>query len=334
MSKLRVLYSETHDPWFNLATEDWILKEMSTDSQVLFLWRNADTVVIGRYQNPWTECNLEAMEHDGVKLARRQSGGGAVFHDLGNTNFTLLSPKDAYSKERNFSIIINALRKLGITAEASGRNDILVDGRKVSGSAFKLSIDRAFHHGTLLINTDLTRLSRYLTPHPKKLSTKGIQSVKSRVANLSEFNPGIDHEKICQAVSESFFEAYGERCEKELLDYHTLKEIGGLTKYFDQMRNWDWRFGSTPDFSHRMDEYFGFGHLDIYLSVSGGSIKKVQIYSDSLFPELIEALMESLPGNRYEPEAVRRAVLSTGERIENGKEHLQEISDWMAGQTR
>ncbi|HOV64419.1 MAG TPA: lipoate--protein ligase [Spirochaetia bacterium] len=334
MSQLRVLYSETHDPWFNLATEDWIFKEMSTDSQVLFLWRNADTVVIGRYQNPWTECNLEAMERDGVKLARRQSGGGAVFHDLGNTNFTFLSPKDSYSKERNFSIIVRALASLGIQAEVSGRNDILVDGRKVSGSAFKLSQDRAFHHGTLLIDTDLNRLSGYLTPHPKKLSSKGINSVKSRVANLAEFNPKVDHETICNALCEAFFDTYGSRCEKEILDYRTLKEIDGLNRYFDQMRNWEWRFGTTPEFSHHIDEYFPFGHLDIYLNISGGIIGTVKVYSDSLFPELIEALTDVLPGRRYEPASVREAVLSLKKTGVNGAENLEEIADWIASHTR
>ena len=152
MSKLKVFLSDSTDPWFNLATEDWIFRDMDPSYQVLFLWRNAETVVIGRFQNPWTECDVEKMEADGIKLARRQSGGGAVFHDLGNTNFTFLSGADEYDKERNNRIITDALARFGITAEPSGRNDIIVEGRKVSGSAFKKKRDRAFHHGTMLIN--------------------------------------------------------------------------------------------------------------------------------------------------------------------------------------
>ena len=176
--KTRVLHSETFNPWFNLATEDWIFRDMNPEGHVLYLWRNSETVVIGRYQNPWLECRLDAMKADGVRLARRQSGGGAVYHDHQNLNFTFMSGVDVYDKERNFEIIIDALSKFGIKAETSGRNDMIVGGRKISGSAFKLTKDRAFHHGTLLVDVDLGRLGNYLNPDVLKLESKGIKSVK------------------------------------------------------------------------------------------------------------------------------------------------------------
>ena len=122
MSAIRVLISETYDPWFNLATEDYIFREMDPDHHILFLWRNDNTVVIGRYQNPWAECDIRKMDEDKVKLARRQSGGGAVFHDPGNTNFTFMSSRSNYSKERNTDIIVRALNRFQIDAAASGRN--------------------------------------------------------------------------------------------------------------------------------------------------------------------------------------------------------------------
>ncbi|SQI34660.1 Lipoate-protein ligase A [Providencia alcalifaciens] len=159
---------------------------MSADQRVMFLWRNADTVVIGRAQNPWKECNTRKMEQDNVRLARRSSGGGAVFQDLGNTCFTFMAGKPEYDKTISTQIIVNGLANVGIHAEISGRNDLVLETengpRKISGSAYRETKDRGFHHGTLLINTDLSRLANYLNPDPKKLQAKGITSVRSRVA--------------------------------------------------------------------------------------------------------------------------------------------------------
>ena len=178
MSRLRLLLSDSHDPLFNLAVEECIFRQMDPGQRVLFLWRNANTVVIGRAQNPWKECNTRRMEEDGVTLARRSSGGGAVFHDLGNSCFTFMAGKPGYDKSVSTAIVLDALRRLGVEAFASGRNDLLVatpDGdRKVSGSAYRETQDRGFHHGTLLLDADLGHLTNYLNPDPKKLAAKGI----------------------------------------------------------------------------------------------------------------------------------------------------------------
>lgn len=183
MSTLRLLISDSYDPWFNLAVEECIFRQMPATQRVLFLWRNADTVVIGRAQNPWKECNTRRMEEDNVRLARRSSGGGAVFHDLGNTCFTFMAGKPEYDKTISTSIVLNALNALGVSAEASGRNDLVVKtaegDSKVSGSAYRETKDRGFHHGTLLLNADLSRLANYLNPDKKKLAAKGITSVRS-----------------------------------------------------------------------------------------------------------------------------------------------------------
>ncbi|MDU3719310.1 MAG: lipoate--protein ligase LplA, partial [Klebsiella michiganensis] len=165
MSTLRLLLSDSYDPWFNLAVEESIFRQMPATQRVLFLWRNADTVVIGRAQNPWKECNTRRMEEDNVRLARRSSGGGAVFHDLGNTCFTFMAGKPEYDKTVSTNIVLTALNALGVAAEASGRNDLVVKtaegDRKVSGSAYRETMDRGFHHGTLLLNADLSRLANY-----------------------------------------------------------------------------------------------------------------------------------------------------------------------------
>lgn len=208
MPTLRLLLSDSYDPWFNLAVEESIFRQMPATQRVLFLWRNADTVVIGRAQNPWKECNTRRMEEDNVRLARRSSGGGAVFHDLGNTCFTFMAGKPEYDKTVSTRIVLEALNALGVAAEASGRNDLVVKtaegDRKVSGSAYRETMDRGFHHGTLLLNADLSRLANYLNPDQKKLQAKGITSVRGRVANLVELLPGITHRQVCAAIEEAF----------------------------------------------------------------------------------------------------------------------------------
>ena len=270
--KLRILKSAVTNPWFNLATEDWIFNTLNPDSHTLFLWRNSETVVIGRSQNPWVECKIDKMEADDVFLARRQSGGGAVFHDLGNTNFTFLSPKADYDQAANFTIIINALKKLGIDAELSGRNDMQVGDKKISGSAFKHAADRSFHHGTLLVNANMQKLGDYLNPHPLKLKAKGIKSVRARVANLVEFNASINHETLSAAIIEAFCEYYrdkdyGDTAPVEELDEASLVKQPTLNNYYQQMADWDWRFGKTPEFSHHIETRFDWGIIDLHLDV-------------------------------------------------------------------
>lgn len=335
--KLRILKSEVTNPWFNLATEDWIFQALDPDSHTLFLWRNAETVVIGRSQNPWVECKTDKMQADNVYLARRQSGGGAVFHDLGNTNFTFLSPKDDYDQDANFTIIINALEKLGIDANVSGRNDLQVGDRKISGSAFKHSIDRSFHHGTLLVNADMQKLGDYLNPHPLKLKAKGIKSVRSRVANLVEFNDSINHETLSQAIIEAFCEYYGQEVADtpvEELDEATLAKEPHLNKYYQQMADWDWRFGKTPQFSHHLETRFDWGLIDLHLEVQQAVIKEVVIFSDALNVELIDALRDALTEIRYTKADIKAKLNTLSEAQPELAEQINDFSTWLVGEIK
>ncbi|MCK5884388.1 MAG: lipoate--protein ligase [Bacteriovoracaceae bacterium] len=331
--KIRVLVSNTHNPWFNLATENYIFKDMAPDTAVLFLWRNSETVVIGRYQNPWIECNTEKMEQAKVKLARRQSGGGAVYHDLGNTNFTFLNGKKDFSKERNNQIICGALKKFGIESYASGRNDLVVDtegsSRKISGSAYRENSDRSFHHGTMLIDVDMSKLANYLSPSKKKLESKGVSSVRSRVLNISELNSTVDHKGFSEAIIQSFFDAYENEVEVEVLDEATLEKIPELKTYYNQLSSWDWCFGKAPKFDHSICERLSFGTVELMFTTEKGRVIKVDVNSDCLAPQLIEAWVSALCSVQYSPEGIEAASKVVMKSLSGFKEESLEVKEWI-----
>jgi len=336
MKKTRVLISDIYDPWFNLATEDWIFRDLDPEQRILFLWRNQPTVVIGRSQNPWLECHLEKMEKDQILLARRQSGGGAVFHDLGNTNFTFLASKKNYNKSDNFNIIIAALKQFGIKAQLSGRNDIVVNSsassKKISGNAFRHGVDRAFHHGTLLINTDLNQLQNYLNPNKKKLESKGITSVKSRVTNLQELNPEINHDVLSWALIQEFFEFHAEQGEIEYLNHDTLAKQPKLHQHYEKLKDWGWRFGQTFEFTHQLEERFSWASIDLRLNVKHGVIENTEIYSDCLYPELIDAFKKILIDVRYQTEDVLEAMKQLASAMPDHEAEITEFQGWLQGE--
>lgn len=338
MTTLRLLISDSYDPWFNLAVEECIFRQMSPTQRVLFLWRNNDTVVIGRAQNPWKECNTRRMSEDGVKLARRSSGGGAVFHDLGNTCFTFMAGKPEYDKSISTGIILDALHSLGLTAGASGRNDLVVttaDGeRKVSGSAYRETKDRGFHHGTLLLNADLSRLANYLHPDPKKLQAKGITSVRSRVANLVELMPDITHEQICDAVTESFFKHYGERVEAEHISPRYEPDMPNFSEQFLKQSSWEWNFGQAPAFNHQLDERFVWGGVELHFDVELGLITRAQMFTDSLNPAPLEALAERLQGVIYRSEEISAVVQQLAQDYPEQQTELRDLNQWLLQQVK
>ncbi|GBU11545.1 lipoate-protein ligase A [Enterobacterales bacterium] len=334
MKPLRLLLSDSYDPWFNLAVEDCIFRQMTTQ-RVLFLWRNAETVVIGQAQNPWKECNTRQMEQDGIRLARRSSGGGAVFHDLGNTCFTFMAGKPEYDKSVSTAIILDALKSLGITASVSGRNDLVAstdDGeRKISGSAYKETQDRGFHHGTLLLNADLSRLANYLNPDPKKLQAKGITSVRSRVANLSELISDINHPQVCEAIIHSFFDWYGSEVEPEIISPDVFPDLPGFEEQFAKQSSWEWNFGKAPAFSHLLNERFVWGGVDIHFDILKGRISRAQIFTDSLNPAPLNALALQLVDTLYRPREIEEKCRQIIAQFPAQQAELTELQHWLVG---
>ncbi|XKM12508.1 lipoate--protein ligase [Orbaceae bacterium ac157xtp] len=333
MSSIRVLISQSNDPWFNLAVEECIFNQISAEQRILYLWQNAETVVIGRAQNPWKECNTAKMQQDNIKLARRSSGGGAVFQDLGNSCFTFMAKKPEYNKEVSTNIIINALKQLGLSVFASGRNDLVIktdDGeRKISGSAYKETLDRGFHHGTLLLGTDLSRLNHYLNPDKKKLEAKGISSVRSRVANLSEFAHNINHETVCKAIIECFFAYYNESVELEFISPHNYPDLPNFAEQFALQSSWEWNYGHAPEFTHLLTERFKWGGVEIHMNINEGKIEEAKIFTDSLQPAMLESLAQKIVGIRYNEHEFNAVFAQMVESFPAQINEIVELKEWL-----
>ena len=294
-----------NDPHYNLAVEQHLLETVEEGQCILYLWQNQNTVVIGRNQNPWKECRTTLLHEEGGKLARRLSGGGAVFHDLGNLNFTFLMPQSDYDLDCQLNVIQQAVRSLGIPAERSGRNDILADGRKFSGNAFYKNGKQAYHHGTLLVDVDMAKLSRYLNPSKAKLQSKGVDSVRSRVVNLKELNPHITMDALKKALTEAFAEVYG--CEVTTLDASGL-DVAAVEKLTERNRSWEWNFGQKLPFSFECEDRFPWGGIQVQLLVEQGAIKQAKLYSDAMDDTLVPHWESCLTGCRVDRQSLETAL--------------------------
>ncbi len=287
------------DPCRNLAIEEFLLTK-AEEAVILYLWQNENAVVIGKNQIPWNECKTTLLAQEGGTLVRRLSGGGAVFHDLGNLNFTFLLPQKAYDLDRQLTVIQRALRSLGIDAVRSGRNDVLAQGRKFSGNAFYKNGRAAYHHGTLLIHADTEKLGRYLSPSQAKLQSKGVDSVRSRVVNLQELQPQITVDCLKEALRREFSALYGP---PRLLTLTEAEEraIADLTEKY---RSWDWRFGRKLPFTCTCEKRFPWGSVEVQLQVGSGTIAAAKVYSDALDDTLPPRLEAALTGCRLDGEII------------------------------
>lgn len=292
----RVIISGSKEPSYNLAAEEYLVSVCRPEDEILFLWQNERTVVIGRNQNPWKECDVEAFHGIGGKLVRRLSGGGAVYHDLGNLNFTFVSAVSDGLVERNSAIILNTLELYGVNAQFTGKNDILVGEKKVSGCAYYEENGILCHHGTLLVNTDIDALEAALKPSVLKLQSKGIDSIRSRVMNLFEMDTRITVPELTSALCRQYtgsdqFEDL-QTCYPE-----TLPEISSRRAVYE---SWDWCFGESPEFSIQQAHRFPWGEVDIHLNMIDGVIRNVKVFTDALDVNVSARLESDLKGERYE----------------------------------
>lgn len=307
IKKLKLYRGQSFDPFFNLAVEEYLLQGTDADCCILYLWQNQNTVVIGRNQNAYKECRTTLLEAEGGKLARRLSGGGAVFHDLGNLNFTFLVSTADYDLDKQLRVIEMACEKLGISVERSGRNDILADGRKFSGNAFYKNGPHAYHHGTLMVNVDSEKMSRYLNPSKAKLSSKGVDSVRSRVVNLSELASNITIERLSEKLADAFSAVYSLPYEEISM---TDKDNDAIRELFEKYSSWKWRFGREIPFTFECGERFSWGSVQIQLTVNSGTVTEAEVYSDSMDWSIAERLKNVLCGKSFNESNLCDAVRS------------------------
>ena len=305
--------NESHDPAYNLALEELLAAEYGRE--FLMLWRNGPSVIVGRNQNTLAEIDPDAVRELGIPVVRRTTGGGAVYHDLGNFNYTVarsgrLTGTEGFADSAG--VVVAALHKLGIPAEFSGRNDILVNGRKVSGSARRVLRDRTLFHGTLLFDVDLSVLGRVLNPDPEKIRAKGIASVRARVMNLRELFPAWSIEEfreklIAALAAESGVErpsplpeGFAERAEK-------LAE----TRY----RTREWNYGSPYPYDFRNKKRFDGGTVEISVRIEDNRISALRFHGDFFGDAPVELLAEKLVGTPFRSDAVaeRLAAVDLGE---------------------
>lgn len=319
---VKIIFSKSNDIWFNLALEHYLFMTMPNTDHYLFLYRNIDAIVIGRSQNPWKECNLSKLSQSTIKLARRQSGGGTVFHDLGNICFSFMSGKPGYEKNNNFSIVISTLKKLGIDAYKSQRNDLLVNhmgsAYKISGNAFREKQDRAFHHGTLLLNTDLKRLEDYLYIDHSNIDGKGVNSIRSSVINLQTINHSLSYDLLSQTMAEEFSVFYGSRMNAEYIDEASLRNQDFFLEHFNLQKDWDWQYGRTFEFTQKFQVQYSWGQTYTIFFIEQGIIKEIELREGQ---RVLEDLTKILIGSQY-----RRLALE--EKLKN-KNLTQEQDEWV-----
>ena len=299
MIEVYVLHSNSLDVYHNLAFETALLNyaeqggSEGKDIAVLFLWRNDKTVVIGRHQNPYKECNLSYMLSNSVKLARRISGGGAVYHDLGNLNFSFICSTSIYNLRHNLEIITETFKHLGIPVYVSGRNDILLEGKKISGNAYKHGRNASLHHGTILIDVSSNQVSSCLKPNSYKLSKRGVNSVSSRIINLKSVYDFVNSDIISDFLAKTFVRHFSKS--GEFLSFIPLE----TAKLYDKYVSREWIYSDFNDRDWFVEGNFPWGSVGIDLSLDMGAITDIKISTDSLEVELFELIERALKGSIF-----------------------------------
>lgn len=297
------------DPRINLAIEEYALKNLDINQTYLLFYINKPSIIIGKNQNTIEEINTEYVEDNGIIVVRRLSGGGAVYHDLGNLNFSFITKDDgdSFHNFRKFTEpVTSALHKLGVNAELSGRNDIEVEGRKISGNAQFSTKGRMFSHGTLLFNSEVEHVVSALKVKKDKIESKGIKSIRSRVANISEFlTEEISIEEFRMLLLKNIFEGEEEINEYVLTD-EDWEKIHQLSE--ERYQNWEWNYGKSPKFNFQHTHRFPVGSIDVRLEVDKGMIDNCKIYGDFFGVGDVFDIEEKLRNIRYEKGEIEIAL--------------------------
>lgn len=308
---MKYITNLSNNPHYNLAFEEYCFKNLPREEDYVILWINGPAIIVGKNQNTIEEINQGYVDENNIKIVRRVTGGGAVYHDLGNLNFSLISNQEGDAKIDFKQInvpILKSLEKLGVKAEFTGRNDLTVDGKKISGIAQSVHKKRILNHGTILFDTDLTVLSDALKVKKDKIESKGVKSVKSRVTNIKDYlDEDVDTLTFKDLLLKSIFEYHNEPMEELVL---TDGQKSGIDKlYEDRYSEWEWNYGESPDFTYKNYKRYPFGSLEIGLQVKNGKIENSKIYGDFFGTKDVSELEEKLNGQRYERKSLEEVLI-------------------------
>ncbi|MGO1468979.1 MAG: lipoate--protein ligase [Tissierella sp.] len=307
---MKYIENFSNDPRYNLAFEEYCFKYLPTDEDYVILWINGPAIIVGKNQNTLEEVNGEYVKENGIQVVRRITGGGAVYHDLGNLNFSIIKNTGDNKKIdfKKYNIpILNALKRLDIECELSGRNDMTINGKKFSGIAQSIWRNRVLNHGTLLFDTELDVLSKALNVKQDKIVSKGIKSVRSRVTNIKPFLPeGDTIEDFREVLLKYIFEFENEIPQKYELSDKQNMEINKL--FEEKYSTWDWNYGSSPQFNYKNYKKFPFGGIEVRLHIKDGIIDECKFFGDFFGSENVEKLEETLIGKNYNEESIKSAV--------------------------
>ncbi len=319
--RLNLVETACTNPYGNLALERYLLESVQADQVILYLWQNSNTVVIGRNQSALAECRIQELTAAGGHLARRLSGGGAVYHDLGNLNFTFLAPTDLFDEEKQTEVVLRAVRRLGIAAQRTGRNDLVTEGGKFSGHAYYHRRGQSYHHGTLLISADADKMAAYLNPSPLKLAAKGVKSVKSRVCNLTDLKPGLSIAEAARAMAAAFDEVYKASAKPLAIPASAQATIEDYRAEFASDR---WILKDEQPCGHSREARFEWGCVRVDWDEEDGAITRAALYSDGLDADFLDAMPRALDGCPLSQDAIAAALGSLAtDTPESPKQHKQ-----------